>query len=181
MNSRFNLHHSLFIGFCATLLVVIKSMLRMKLGFSGHSMFLMSVFYLVCYGATNKVGSMTLCGLLAGMLAMILGVRKGGLFILLKFTLPAIAMDIGLLFIATLFSLRVRLILLVSIGSVAWALKSGVQDILLGMDINIVLIQFGINCLSGGAFAVLGALLVPLILKRLDAHDLLIKNGMRDK
>lgn len=181
MNSRFNLHHSLFIGFCATLLVVIKSMLRMKLGLSGHSMFLMSLFYLVCYGATNKVGSITLCGLLAGMLAMILGIGKGGFFIVLKFTLPAIAMDIGLFFIGNLFSLKLRLILLALIGSIAWAVKSGVQDFLVGMDIKIVLIQFGINSLSGSAFAILGALLVPLILKRLDAHDLLIKNGMRDK
>jgi len=181
MKPSFNLHHALFIGFCATLLVAIKSMMRMKLGLTGHSMFLMSLFYLVCYGATNKIGSITLCGLMAGMLAMILGVGKGGVFILLKFGLPAVAMDLGLILLANLFTLRWRFIILAVIGSLAWSSKSAVQNILIGMDLQVALFQFGLSCLQGSLFAIAGASLVPLILNRLDAHDLIIRNGMADK
>ncbi|MEZ9237088.1 core component of ECF transporter [Shewanella sp. 10N.286.52.A9] len=178
MKQGFTLQNALFIGFCATLLVAIKSMMRMKLGLTGHSMFLMSLFYLVCYGATNKIGSMTLCGLLAGLLAMILGVGKGGPFILLKFALPAFAMDVALLFIANLFSLRWRCILLAVIGSIAWASKSWIQNLLVGMDPQVALVQFGLSSFKGGLFAIAGALLVPIIINRLDAHDLITRNRM---
>ncbi|WP_282167918.1 MULTISPECIES: core component of ECF transporter [Shewanella] len=178
MKQGFTLQNALFIGFCATLLVAIKSMMRMKLGLTGHSMFLMSLFYLVCYGATNKIGSMTLCGLLAGLLAMILGVGKGGPFILLKFALPAFAMDIALIFIANLFSLRWRCILLAVIGSIAWASKSWIQNLLVGMDPQVALVQFGLSSFKGGLFAIAGALLVPIIINRLDAHDLITRNRM---
>ncbi|KPZ70445.1 hypothetical protein AN944_02193 [Shewanella sp. P1-14-1] len=178
MKQGFTLQNALFIGFCATLLVAIKSMMRMKLGLTGHSMFLMSLFYLVCYGATNKIGSMTLCGLLAGLLAMILGVGKGGPFILLKFALPAFAMDVALIFIANLFSLRWRCILLAVIGSIAWASKSWIQNLLVGMDPQVALVQFGVSSFKGGLFAIAGALLVPIIINRLDAHDLITRNRM---
>jgi hypothetical protein len=181
MKQGFSLHNALFIGFCATLLVAIKSMMRMKLGLTGHSMFLMSLFYLVCYGATNKIGSMALCGLLAGMLAMILSVGKGGPFILLKFGLPAFAMDVALIFLANVFTLRWRLVLLAIIGSLAWASKSWVQNLLIGMDPQVALIQFGVSNVKGGLFAIAGASLVPLILNRLDVHDLLNRNGMPEK
>ncbi|WP_119969422.1 core component of ECF transporter [Shewanella japonica] len=178
MKQGFTLQNALFIGFCATLLVAIKSMMRMKLGLTGHSMFLMSLFYLVCYGATNKIGSMTLCGLLAGLLAMILGVGKGGPFILLKFALPAFAMDVALIFIANLFSLRWRCILLAVIGSIAWASKSWIQNLLVGMEPQVALVQFGLSSFKGGLFAIAGALLVPIIINRLDAHDLITRNRM---
>ncbi|WP_192022915.1 core component of ECF transporter [Shewanella sp. WPAGA9] len=178
MKQGFTLQNALFIGFCATLLVAIKSMMRMKLGLTGHSMFLMSLFYLVCYCATNKIGSMTLCGLLAGLLAMILGVGKGGPFILLKFALPAFAMDVALIFIANLFSLRWRCILLAVIGSIAWASKSWIQNLLVGMDPQVALVQFGLSSFKGGLFAIAGALLVPIIINRLDAHDLITRNRM---
>ncbi|PMG76263.1 core component of ECF transporter [Shewanella sp. 10N.286.51.B7] len=181
MKQGFTLHNALFIGFCATLLVAIKSMMRMKLGLTGHSMFLISLFYLVCYGATNKVGSMTLCGLLTGILAMILGVGKGGPFILLKFALPALAMDLALIFMANMFTLRWRCILLAIIGSIAWASKSWIQNLLVGMDPQVAFIQFGLSSVKGGVFAIAGALLVPVIINRLDAHDLLTTNKAAHK
>ncbi len=121
---------------------------------------------------------MTLCGLLAGLLAMILGVGKGGPFILLKFALPAFAMDIALIFIANLFSLRWRCILLAVIGSIAWASKSWIQNLLVGMDPQVALVQFGLSSFKGGLFAIAGALLVPIIINRLDAHDLITRNRM---
>jgi len=172
----FSLQDALFIGFCATLLVAIKSMLRLKLGLSGHSMFLMTFFYLICFGVVGRLGSITACGILAGLTAMILSVGKGGPLILLKFAIPAIAMDLSLLFVAGLLTLRWRCILVGMAGCLAWAGKGWVENMLLGMTLQVALFQFGLSMLSGGMFTLLGALLVPSVLNRLKAHDLLFKN-----
>lgn len=173
MKSPFDLQDALFIGFCATLLVVLKSMLRLKLGLSGHSMFLMTFFYLICYSAVGRVGCMTACGLLAGLVAMMLSVGKGGPMILLKFGLPAIAMDLALVFMAGVFSLRWQSIILALVGCLAWAGKGWVGNLLVGMSAQVALAKFGINFVQGAMFALAAALLVPSVVKRLDAHDLL--------
>ncbi|ABZ74735.1 conserved hypothetical protein [Shewanella halifaxensis HAW-EB4] len=181
MKSPFDLQDALFIGFCATLLVVLKSMLRLKLGLSGHSMFLMTFFYLICYGAVGRVGCITACGLLAGLIAMMLSVGKGGPMILLKFGLPAMAMDLALLFMAGMFSLRWRSIILALVGCLAWAGKGWIGNLLVGMSGQVALAKFGLSFIQGGAFAIAAALLVPPVLKRLHAHDLLHRGQIEDK
>ncbi|MGS0674103.1 core component of ECF transporter [Shewanella sp. 0m-4] len=181
MKSPFDLQDALFIGFCATLLVVLKSMLRLKLGLSGHSMFLMTFFYLVCYGAVGRVGCITACGFLAGLVAMMLSVGKGGPLILLKFGLPALAMDLMLLMMAGLFSVRWQSIILALVGCLAWAGKSWVGNLLAGMSGQVALAQFGLSFIQGGAFAIAAALLVPTVLRRLHAHDLLHRDQLDDK
>lgn len=173
MKSPFDLQDALFIGFCATLLVVLKSMLRLKLGLSGHSMFLMTFFYLICYGVVNRVGAMTVCGLLAGLVAMMLSVGKGGPMILLKFGLPAMAMDFALLFMSGVFNLRWRSIVLALIGTLAWAGKGLISNLLIGMSGQVALAEFGLSFIQGGMFALAAALLIPTVLRRLHAHDLL--------
>ncbi|PKH58185.1 core component of ECF transporter [Shewanella sp. Choline-02u-19] len=173
MKSHFELEDALFIGFCATLLVVLKSMLRLKLGLSGHSMFLMTFFYLLCYGAVGRVGCITACGLLAGIVAMMLSIGKGGPLILLKFGLPAVAMDLTLLMIAGMFKLRWQCVIVALIGCLAWASKGWVENMLAGMTHQIALTKFALNFLQGGVFAIGAALIVPTVLRRLQSHDLL--------
>ncbi|MEI6859267.1 MAG: core component of ECF transporter [Shewanella sp.] len=174
---NFNLQDALFIGFCATLLVALKSMLRLKLGLSGHSMFLMTFFYLICYGVVGRRGAISACGMLSGIIAMTLSVGKGGPLILLKFALPAIAMDLSLIVLASLFTLRWRCIAVGLVGCFAWAMKGWVGDLLVGMSIQVALVQFGISMLKGGVFTVLAACMVPPVLERLSSHDLLGNNS----
>lgn len=168
-----SLQDSLFIGFCATLLVVLTGILRLKLGLSGHSMFFMSFFYLICYGVLGRFGSMIACGGIAGLVAMTFGVGKGGPMILLKFMLPAIAMDLVALLLPLALSLYWRCVILSIIGCMAWAVKVALTNVLAGMAFDVALIQWFLSVLKGGFFAVLGALLVPPVLNRLKAHDLL--------
>ncbi|MCG9737090.1 core component of ECF transporter [Shewanella insulae] len=172
-NKGFNLHDALFIGFCATLLVALKGMLRLKLGLSGHSMFLMSFFYLICYGAVGKNGAISLCGLLAGMMAMTLGIGKGGPLLLLKFGLPAIAMDICLLLLPSLLVLKWRCIILALVATIAWASKGLIEGLLVGLSAQVVALQFAKSLLFGSLFALLAAMLVPPVLERLRSHDLI--------
>lgn len=173
----FNLQDALFIGFCATLLVALKSMLRLKLGLSGHSMFLMTFFYLICYGIVGRLGAITACGVLSGLVAMVLSVGKGGPLILLKFAIPALAMDMSLIVLAGLFTLRWRCITVGLVGCLAWAMKGWVEDLLVGMTMQVALVQFGLSMLKGGVFTVLAASLVPSVLERLKSHDLLGSNS----
>ena len=172
-NKGFNLHDALFIGFCATLLVALKGMLRLKLGLSGHSMFLMSFFYLICYGTVGKRGAISLCGLLAGMMAMILGVGKGGPLLLIKFGLPAIAMDLCLLLLPSVLVLKWRCIILALVATLAWASKGLIEGLLVGLSPQVVALQFGKSLVFGSFFALLAALLVPPVLERLRSHDLI--------
>ncbi len=82
---------------------------------------------------------------------------------------------------ANMFTLRWRCILLAIIGSIAWASKSWIQNLLVGMDPQVAFIQFGLSSVKGGVFAIAGALLVPVIINRLDAHDLLTTNKAAHK
>lgn len=177
MNNKrsLSLQDSLFVGFCATLLVALTGLLRLNIGLSGHTMFLTSFFYLICYGVLGRFGSITACGAIAGFVAMALGVGKGGPLILLKFILPAISMDLVALLLPLSMNIHWRCVILGISGCIAWAGKVALANALAGMALDVMFIQWGISILQGGFFAILGALLVPPVLARLKAHDL-IKN-----
>ncbi|QLE87496.1 core component of ECF transporter [Shewanella sp. Scap07] len=175
-DKKLQLQDALFIGFCATLLVALKSMLRLKLGLTGHSMFLMCFFYLVCYGGVGRCGAITLCGVLAGVVAMILGVGKGGPLILAKFALPAVAMDITLMLLPSVMPLLWRFIALALAATLAWALKGFVGDLLVGLSVEVSLLKGAKSLFFGSLFAIAAALLVPSVLQRLKSHDLLHKD-----
>ncbi|WP_394202728.1 core component of ECF transporter [Shewanella waksmanii] len=172
----FHLQDALFIGFCATLLVALKSMLRLKLGLTGHSMFLMCFFYLICYGGVGRYGAITLCGVLAGLVAMVLSVGKGGPLILAKFALPAVAMDITLLLLPSVLPMLWRFIALAIAATLAWALKGFVGDLLVGFSLQVSLVKAAKSLFFGSLFAVAAAMIVPTVLRRLKSHDLLHKD-----
>ncbi|MGI2258538.1 core component of ECF transporter [Shewanella sp. GXUN23E] len=169
---EFNLQDALFIGLCATLLVALKGMLRLKLGISGHTMLLMSFMYLTCYCVVGRLGSISICGMLAGLVAMALGVGKGGPMILLKFALPAVAMDLVLLLVVS-WPLRWRFAVMVLGAAVAWAGKVWLTNMLAGMAAEVATLRFGISVAQGAAFGIVGALLALALARRLQAHDLL--------
>ncbi|QSX35370.1 core component of ECF transporter [Shewanella avicenniae] len=172
---------ALFIGFCATLLVALKSILRLRLGLSGHSMLLMSFFYLICYCTVARIGAITACGAMAGAVAAVIGVGKGGPFLFIKFLAPAIAMELTLIIVQSLLTLRWRLIVVAVVGSIAWSAKGLLEDLLVGMSWQVALVRFGTKVAAGGLFAAIGALLVIPVMKRLKAHDLLYRNSKLDQ
>ncbi|KFZ37588.1 core component of ECF transporter [Shewanella mangrovi] len=177
----FQLQDALFIGFCATLLVALKSMLRLRLGLSGHSMLLMSFFYLTCYCTVARVGAITACGAMAGAVAAILGVGKGGPILLVKFLAPAIAMELTLLLVQNLLTLRWRLIVVAVAGAIVWSAKGLLEDLLVGMSWQVASVRFAAKVGSGGVFATIGALLVIPVVRRLKAHDLLYRDSKIDQ
>ena len=177
----FQLQDALFIGFCATLLVALKGMLRLKLGLAGHSMILMSFFYLICYCTVGRVGAITACGVMAGAVAAILGIGNGGPLIFLKFFIPALTMEAVMLLIQRFTTLRWRLIIVAFAGTLAWSAKSLVEDLLVGMSFKVALVRFAWKVCQGAIFAIVGALLVIPVVQRLKAHDLVHSDTKLDQ
>ena len=176
MKPLLDLQDALFIGFCANLLVVLTSILSLDMGLSGHLMFLMTFFYLICYGAVGIVGSITVCGLLAGFVAMLLSVGKGGPLMMIKFGLPALVMDLVLLLIAGVLSVRWQSIILALIASLAWAAQVWIGQLQIGVNGQVAFATFSQNIIQGSVFAVMAALIVPIVLKQLYTHNLLHRN-----
>ncbi|QYJ75552.1 MULTISPECIES: core component of ECF transporter [Shewanella] len=179
MKTELGLQQALFIGFCAALMIALKSMLRLKLGLSGHSMLLMSFFYLLCHLVVARPGAMLACGLLSGLLAMMLGVGKSGVLLLVKFGAPAAAMELMALILPAIkpgnrmAGLYLRLGMLAFAGALAWGLRDVVGTLLAGMALPAALLAGAMEFAGGFVFALVGAALIPPVIRRLKAHDLI--------
>jgi hypothetical protein len=167
------LKESLFLGFCAALLVITKAAFRWHLGISGHAMLFTAFFLLLARGCVSFRGAASVTGLLAGIAAAALGMGKGGPLVIGKFLLPALAVDLGALILPWLFG---SFLLCALIGALAGATKffgTAAVDLLVGMDPAIVWRHSLLEALAALAFGAVGALGVPPVLRRLQAYGVL--------
>jgi len=167
------LKESLFLGFCAALLVITKAAFRWHLGISGHAMFFTAFFLLLARGCVSFRGAATLAGLLAGIAAALLGMGKGGPLVVSKVLLPALAVDFGALLLPWLFG---SVLLCALIGAAAGVTKffgTAGLDLLVGMDPAVVWRHSLLEAVAAMAFGALGALGIPPVLRRLRAYGVL--------
>lgn len=167
---KISLKDALFLGFCAVFILAAKTALRLHLKIPGHAMFATTFFLLIARGCVRYRLAATTAGLLAGIMAVLLGMGKGGPLILLKYALPGLAVDLMALLLPGLFE---SVLLCVLTGGIAGAWRfftTGLIDYLAGMDPDILLqhalIQSGGNIL----FAMAGAALVPAVIRKLKAY-----------
>ncbi len=173
IGKRFTLREALVLGFCATFIVLTRAALRLHLSLPGHSMFFLMFFLLMARGCVPKVGAATLVGVIAGLVCLMLGMAKMGPLIVANFVLPAIAVDIAGAIYPRMVASYVACLL---VGMVAAASKnvSGVGiDLLMGMEEEIVLRHLAITTISSAIFGALGASLVPPVVRRLQANNLI--------
>ncbi len=131
---RVPLRDALFLGFCAGAIIVCKILFRWHLGISGHSMFFTLIGLMVARSCVSFRWGATLTGVLAGLMAMTLGLGKGGPLILTKFVVPALVIDGALLlFPMALWSVATCVVVALLAGSTKFFL-SWTQGTLLGMD-----------------------------------------------
>jgi hypothetical protein len=176
--SRLPLKDSLFLGFCAVLLLATKAALRWHLGISGHAMFFTVFFLLLARACVPFRTAATLTGLLAGLAATVLGMGKGGPLVMLNFIFPALAVDLGALLLPAMLRNYWQCVL---VGVLAGATKfvgAAGLDLLIGMDRTILwkhaLLESAAAMIFGGA----GALLLPPVVRRLVAYGIIPpKNG----
>src|SRR5208283_5567682 len=82
---RFSLKDAIFLGFCATFIVITRAGLRLHFNIPGHAMFFMCFFLLLAAGCVPKMWAATVTGLVAGIVAVLLGMGQGGPLMLLRF------------------------------------------------------------------------------------------------
>ena len=74
---RFSLKDAIFLGFCATFIVITRAGLRLHLNIPGHAMFFMCFFLLLAVGCVPRMWAATIVGLVAGVVAVLLGIGTG--------------------------------------------------------------------------------------------------------
>lgn len=164
------LKESLFLGFCAVFILMAKTVLRLHLKIPGHAMFLTMFFLLIARGCVRYRLAATFTGLLAGIMAMILGMGKGGPLILLKYAFPRLAVDLMAFLLPGLFE---SVILCVVTGVISGALRffsTGIIDYLAGMDPDILLQHALLQAAGNTLFAMAGAAAVPTVIRKLKAY-----------
>lgn len=164
------LRDALFLGFCAVFILFTRAALRLHLGIPGHAMFFSVFFLMLARAAVRYRLSASFVGFLAGAMATVLGLGKGGPLILLKFVLPAIVVDIGALLLPGLFGSHILCGLVAAAASATKMIDTYIVDTLVGMDSAIVLQHAALKALGGVAFGVAGSQLIPPVVRKLRAY-----------
>jgi hypothetical protein len=167
---KISLKDSLFIGFCAVFLLSAKALLRLHLKVPGHSMFFSVFFLLIARGCVKHRLAASFCGLLAGIMGVILGMGKGGPLILIKFLLPALIVDLMAGILPGMFQSILLCVLTGALAASTRMLSTYLIDILAGMAPEVVLQHVWLQGAGNLLFGMAGGIAVPAVLRKLTAY-----------
>jgi hypothetical protein len=171
--SRFSLKDAIFLGFCATFIVITRAGLRLHLNIPGHAMFFMCFFLLLAVGCVPKMWAATIVGFVAGIVAILLGMGQGGPIMLLKFLFPAIIVDCCRLIYPRLATSFVACAIVGLVAAASRFVTIVVPDLLAGMEWQIIAGHAVVTTAMGMGFGAIGASMVPAIVRRLKAHQMI--------
>ncbi|BBO92767.1 hypothetical protein [Desulfosarcina ovata] len=170
---KLSLKDALFLGFCAVFILSAKAVLRLHLKIPGHSMFFTLFFLLIARGCVQHRLAASTSALLAGVMAVILGMGKGGPLILVKFLIPGLVVDLMAGMIPGLFN-SVSLCLITAAAAAATRFLSDcLVDYLAGMDMDILLQHAMIKSAGNVLFGTAGGMLVPAVIRKLRAYGVI--------
>lgn len=168
--TRLSLKDALFLGFCAVLILSAKAALRFHLKIPGHNMLFTLFFLLLARGCVHHKLSASFTGLLAGIMAVVLGMGKGGPLILIKYLLPALVVDaMAGLWGAALFQSMLLCVLTAVLAASTRFISDVVVDMLAGVDLSVLIRHAAIQTASNVIFGIVGALGVPTVIRKLKA------------
>lgn len=170
---RFPLKDAIFLGFCATFVVITRAGLRLHFNIPGHAMFFMCFFLLLAAGCVPKAWSASVVGLVAGVVAMLLGMGQGGPLMLLRFLLPAVIVDCARLVYPRLAGNYGACAFVGVVAAASRFVTIVIPDLLAGMEWSVVAGHAMASTAMGMGFGGLGALMVPAIVRRLALHNLI--------
>jgi hypothetical protein len=173
LSKRKKLEYLLFLGFCAVFIFITKALLRLHLNIPGHSMFFMIFFLMLANRCVPLKYSATICAILSGLLAIMFGMGKGGPLLILKFIMPAMIIDFFSYLMPSYDQKYWTCMFVAALASSTKFISSFIVDYLLGMDAQLIVYHCLIK--SGGAisFGALGSLMVPMVISRLKAYDII--------
>jgi hypothetical protein len=167
---KLSLRDAIFLGFCAVFILCAKAVLRLHLHIPGHAMFFTVFFLLIARGCVQHKLAATFAGLLSGIMAVILGMGKGGPLILIKFMLPGMAVDLAALIAVGLFDSVVLCVLAAALAGVTRFISTYCIDLLAGMDQDILMQHALIQSAGNVLFAMAGGIAVPMVIRKLKAY-----------
>jgi hypothetical protein len=170
---RPELKDSLFLGFCAVFIIATRVALRLHLKIPGHAMFFTLFFLFLAKGCVCYRFSATYTGLISGLIAVILGLGKGGPLIMVKFILPALVIDISALLLPGLFGSVFLCAIVGALASATLFFNTYLVDYLAGMDPELIFAHAMIKSLSAMAFGVSASLFVPSVIRKLKAFGVI--------
>lgn len=167
---KLSLKDSLFLGFCSVFIVGAKAALRLHLKIPGHSMFLTLFFMLIARGCVANRLAASFTGLLAGILAMGLGMGKGGPLLIIKFMLPGMVVDLMAFMLPGLFNSVILCMVTAGLAGSTRFFSTFIVDMLAGMDGEIVIQHALLKSAANVAFAMAGGAAVPAVIRKLKAY-----------
>ncbi len=171
---RFTLRDAIFLGFCATFIIITRAGLRLHFNIPGHAMFFMCFFLLLAAGCVPRMWAATITGLVAGIVAVLLGMGQGGPFMLLRFILPGIIIDVARTIFPRLVLSYVACAVVGVLAAASRFLTIIIPDLATGMEWGVVVQHALAATFLGMGFGGAGAAMVPAIVRRLRAHNMVI-------
>lgn len=176
---RFTLKEGIFLGFCATFIILARAGLRLHLHLPGHVMFFTMFFYLLARGCVPKIGSATLVGLIVSLASFLLGMGTKGPVVFVKFLLPALLVDLAGFIYPAFVNSMLACALVGALSAATRALADTWIEWLSGMEGEVILQKTVITAGLFAFYAGLSALAVPSIVRRLRRNGL-IDQGMSE-
>ena len=170
---KLSLKDSLFLGFCAVLMVFSRATMRLHLGIPGHAMFFTIFFLMTARGCVRHSLAATFTGFMAGIMAMVLGLGKSGPLMLIIFMMPAMVIDACALAAPALFQGY-----FLSGGTAAVAastkfIQAFIMDYLVGMDRTVIIQHALLDASTAVLFGIAGGLVVPPVIRKLRAFGVI--------
>lgn len=165
----FTLRESVYMTLCAVLMVILRLFFRLNLQITGHSMLLTIFFLLLAKHHVQRTWAGTATAFLAGLLAVIMGLGKAGPLLLPQFVLPGLVVD--LLFFFPFFRSKTLFAGILVGGLAAFGRFPGkaFTDAIVGMDLDLAIIQAFIKSLAGVPFGIAGGVLEYFLIRRMSA------------
>jgi len=171
--NKFSLREAIYLGFCAAFIVITRVVLMLHLKIPGHAMFFTMFFLFLGRGSVPKTGAATLVGLIAGLLSALLGLGKEGPLVALKFLLPGVIVDLGGVIYPGLPSSYIACTIVGIVASVTRFVTFLAVELLIGMEKELILGHAVFSLILYVIFGGLGSLMVPPIIRRLKANQLI--------
>lgn len=171
--NKLQLKDALMLGFCAALILVTRSGLRLHLGIPGHAMFFTIFFLMLARATVGYKYSASMTGLLAGVMAVMLGLGKGGPLVLTKFLFPGVVIDMAAIFLPGMFQGYAACAAVAGAAALTKFGSTYITDILFGMDKEVTLGHAALQSIGAVVFGVGGGLLVVPVVRKLKARGII--------
>ena len=150
-----------------TTIAVTNDLTRMPLQLPGHTSIWWMGVLVLGKGLVGKFGSGIVMGVISGILAVLLGLSKEGIFVFFKYFVPGLLID----FLALIFYNKLESPVIGIICGILTSLSKMVVNLALGLILKLPMVfltlGLGFTAVSHVVFGAIGGMLASVLIKRL--------------